>query len=105
MRLGQMHEGMSVTLTGDNYKSRKAIQIGREGVEKEQCKMQLEAGLGEIVMDLVFLLRVLVHRVYIGSQRGLLDAVSLDLFRHPSVLTQSQPHFLNPIEPLAFLPV
>lgn len=34
MRLGQMHEGMSMTLTGDNYKSRKAIQIGREEVEK-----------------------------------------------------------------------
>lgn len=64
MCLGQMHKGMSMTLTGDSCKARKAIQIGREGVGKEQCEMQLEAGLGEIVMDFVFLLRALVHGAY-----------------------------------------
>ena len=60
MHLGWRLNGKSVALSREQLQAQKGIQIGREGAGKEQCEEQPEAGLGEIVMDLVFLLRSLV---------------------------------------------
>lgn len=60
MRLGSRHKGKSRALSRGTSINPEGHPDWKTGVEKEQREMRLEAGLGEIVMDLVFLLRSLV---------------------------------------------
>lgn len=63
--------------------------------------MQLEAGLGEIVMDLVSVLRSLVQRAYFCFTKTTSGCSFCYFFGYPSMLSQS--HFLNPTRPFVFL--